>query len=318
MPKESRTYRRKRDKVLKMWRNRGMGRGSWRGTQRISVENLLPLGVSTPEDVLRMEQQVLEERDRLTAFLSSPGPSHHLSAIREESDIGSTVKDTVGDGACPLGMTQEEWDSQEAERKLAELVDQSQEMVFPSQDVRDRPDFDAIELPPRRNLQAIRAGRYFGGLKIISTNPHLDPPYGSCFNCWDQTHQVRMCPRPRNRLYRNCGRRNLVLEYCPRCGDKYRDRIGKGLEKPSGDSSRVVTLPTSVATPRLMLKTAPADFPFDQVSLEQDSEVSHPSIQSVEHPEVPTGSSGNVLQELKELDQLLQGLPPEVVRETKL
>ena len=73
----------------------------------------------------------------------------------------------------------------------------------------------AIEAPPR----PVRArGAQFGDLVRVPTNPTIDPPPYSCFNCWQWGHSRLRCPRPSVAMFcYNCGRRGVTLRTCPRC-----------------------------------------------------------------------------------------------------
>ena len=69
----------------------------------------------------------------------------------------------------------------------------------------------------------IRRGRNFGNLKLISTNPDIDPPRMSCYNCWQHNHRATNCPKPPRKFCSNCGRRGREVEACERCGDRFRE-----------------------------------------------------------------------------------------------
>lgn len=61
-------------------------------------------------------------------------------------------------------------------------------------------------------------GMLFGDLVEVPTNPTIDPPPYSCFNCWRMGHSRHRCPRPAVATYcYNCGRRGVTLRTCPRC-----------------------------------------------------------------------------------------------------
>ncbi|XP_058797064.1 uncharacterized protein LOC131673046 [Phymastichus coffea] len=66
-------------------------------------------------------------------------------------------------------------------------------------------------------------GAGFGNLRAIPTDPTIDPPGRSCFNCWMPGHSYRTCPRPTeaNQYCGNCGRRGVGVENCPRCAEEY-------------------------------------------------------------------------------------------------
>ncbi|OXU17618.1 hypothetical protein TSAR_015405, partial [Trichomalopsis sarcophagae] len=52
-----------------------------------------------------------------------------------------------------------------------------------------------------------RRGTLVGDLQPVPINPLVDPPPFSCFNCWQEGHRMRQCPRPVTRSYcRNCGK----------------------------------------------------------------------------------------------------------------
>lgn len=134
------------------------------------------------------------------------------------------------------------------------------------------------------------------------------------FNCWGQDHKVRMCPSLLGRFCWNCGWKNILVSDCSRCEDSYRRRVLKGVEDPlpgvSDDGESVEQQPfvesVSIEGPVVI---------FDQLSLDQVSGASQPS----RHSGVESNSFGiNLLQEFKELEQLLEGLPPEMMRETTL
>ena len=63
-----------------------------------------------------------------------------------------------------------------------------------------------------------REGRRGPCLASISINTTIDPPLGTCFNCWQDSHAWRACPRPKVAryclTYGCCG---VDLYSCPRC-----------------------------------------------------------------------------------------------------
>lgn len=67
-----------------------------------------------------------------------------------------------------------------------------------------------------------RRGTLAGELQPIPINPLIDPPPITCFNCWQEGHRVRQCPRPVTRSYcRNCGRSGVEERTCPRCSQLF-------------------------------------------------------------------------------------------------
>ncbi|KAJ8683402.1 hypothetical protein QAD02_019194 [Eretmocerus hayati] len=61
-------------------------------------------------------------------------------------------------------------------------------------------------------------GVIFKDLDPIPTDPTIDPPPKTCYNCWQKGHSQRTCPRPKvGRFCNNCGRRNVEINTCPRC-----------------------------------------------------------------------------------------------------
>ena len=70
------------------------------------------------------------------------------------------------------------------------------------------------------------SGIKFGGLVRIPTDPALDPPPFTCFNCWGRGHPALRCPLPQQRVFCfNCGRRDVDLSQCPRCSEPHRRYI---------------------------------------------------------------------------------------------
>lgn len=66
----------------------------------------------------------------------------------------------------------------------------------------------------------IKKGVMFEGLKIIPTDPSLDPPSGVCLSCWERGHIRRQCPTPyRGNFCSNCVRRGVILTSCPCCAE---------------------------------------------------------------------------------------------------
>lgn len=264
---------------------------------RIADEYQPPSDVSTPEEISRLEQRVWEDRARstriatsLSATISPIGPYLDRAACEEERELGTANGDATSmeEGAWDQELSQEELEIRQAERELEELVGDEATAYFPCQDEPDQPN----RKKSRDILQVIRSGKLFGGLTEIPTNPTVDPPYGTCLNCWGRNHQVWKCPFPLSLFCRNCGRKNLMILNCPRCEEPFRRIVSRALEDPipgdfvdiAGSSSR------------------------RQLSSEQVSEISQLSVQS----------SANLLQELRELEQLLKGLPTDVVREAKM
>ncbi|XP_043481111.1 uncharacterized protein LOC122510492 [Leptopilina heterotoma] len=96
------------------------------------------------------------------------------------------------------------------------------------------PVIEIASLEQGRNvLPVITRGVLFGGLKLIPTDPELDPPPGSCISCWQFGHRRNDCPNPQYGYCRNCGRRGVTMTDCPRCSDRHkRDMMMKyGREK---------------------------------------------------------------------------------------
>ena len=98
---------------------------------------------------------------------------------------------------------------------------------------------ERVPSPPRRSdapppatvevvepFPRVTKGIKFGGLTSIVTDPRVDPPLGSCFNCWQRGHVALRCPRPKQRNYCfNCGRVNVDMTVCPRCSGPHRRYI---------------------------------------------------------------------------------------------
>ena len=70
-----------------------------------------------------------------------------------------------------------------------------------------------------REQPAVRVnGVMFGGLRVIPTDPAVDPPPYHCYNCWQHGHDMPRCHRPRVRAFcNNCGRHGVDVRDCPRC-----------------------------------------------------------------------------------------------------
>lgn len=107
------------------------------------------------------------------------------------------------------------------------------------------------QLPPKRS------GVIFRDVKIIPTDPKIDPPPHACINCWQHGHCRARCPRPRNGTYcDNCGRRGVMLVStdipCPRCSAAYKRRkpTPSGPTNTFGDPSPEVSPMTHAPTPR--------------------------------------------------------------------
>ncbi|XP_031779874.1 PR domain zinc finger protein 2-like [Nasonia vitripennis] len=75
-------------------------------------------------------------------------------------------------------------------------------------------------------LKVKLSGLRYSGLKPIPTDPELDPPPYSCFNCWGRGHTVFNCPEPRHgKICLNCGRFGEDLNSCPRCRDRHAEYL---------------------------------------------------------------------------------------------
>lgn len=82
-------------------------------------------------------------------------------------------------------------------------------------------------------------GVKFGNLKPIPTDPTVDPPPYACFNCWDWGHSVFDCKEPQTTPFcYNCGRREVDMMNCPRCGDRHREFLGTGYQGRPRSMSR--------------------------------------------------------------------------------
>ena len=69
-------------------------------------------------------------------------------------------------------------------------------------------------------------GCRFGNLRSIPSNPNLDPPPHTCFNCRrnckdGKGHKVLECPEVYRLHCENCGRRGVHVLECPRCSEAY-------------------------------------------------------------------------------------------------
>lgn len=59
---------------------------------------------------------------------------------------------------------------------------------------------------------------------MIPFDPQLDPEPFTCYNCWSDDHPRRDCPEPPLHAYcRNCGRKDVEVQDCPRCAEAYRE-----------------------------------------------------------------------------------------------
>lgn len=71
-------------------------------------------------------------------------------------------------------------------------------------------------------------GIRYSKLDYVPLDPNLDPPPYRCFSCWERGHMSRACTFPLIALFcRNCGRRDVDLENCPRCSRAYRRELDK-------------------------------------------------------------------------------------------
>ncbi|OXU29053.1 hypothetical protein TSAR_015168 [Trichomalopsis sarcophagae] len=78
-----------------------------------------------------------------------------------------------------------------------------------------------------KHSKRVRGIRY-DGLDFVPLNPKLDPPPHRCFSCWERGHLSRTCMNPLISLFcRNCGRRDVDLEDCPRCSRAHRRESAK-------------------------------------------------------------------------------------------
>ena len=71
--------------------------------------------------------------------------------------------------------------------------------------------------------QGRTTGVLFNELEPVLFDPFLDPPGGACYNCWEQGHTRRQCPK---NIYpgdfcHNRGRLDVVMSTCPRCSKAY-------------------------------------------------------------------------------------------------
>ncbi|CAB0035341.1 unnamed protein product [Trichogramma brassicae] len=66
-------------------------------------------------------------------------------------------------------------------------------------------------------------GENFGGLEPVAFVSGLDPPRGACFNCHGSGHGRQQCwKRPMRVFCTNCGRGEVKVHACPRCGKAWR------------------------------------------------------------------------------------------------
>ncbi|XP_043470191.1 uncharacterized protein LOC122503635 [Leptopilina heterotoma] len=217
-------------------------------------------------------------------------------------------------------------------------------------------------------LPVIRAGRMFGGLDIIPTDPRVDPPPGVCHNCWCRGHGVNRCRAPRIEMCNNCGRREVVLMNCPRCSrvhkldmrrkygeDKYfahrenrsrkyqntgdvhkndassyqrssvgstsndaRNAIEAGSSVPNFQRDNDLVMETQSPSSReeeFPVLSFPLGNEFEMVlSQERDITSDQPALRVESHV---SASERNILEELRELNVLLQGVPEELAQEVR-
>ena len=82
----------------------------------------------------------------------------------------------------------------------------------------------------------------FGDLVSIPINTTIDPPLGVCFNCWQDGHARKACPRPKVARYcLNCGRRGVDLYFCLRCGPAHAKYVEEKFGQRAGSSGGVVS-----------------------------------------------------------------------------
>lgn len=189
-------------------------------------------------------------------------------------------------------------------------------------------------------LGPIKYGRIFGNLEIIPTDPNVDPPFRACFNCWQKDHQLMFCPGPMNQFCENCGRRNVAMSECPRCEKVYYEEMMRLEEKAyedydvqgfqfyqkrheeAGTSKRVVAPSLKITVPfsKVPKGSAARDPPIMKIPEET-------AILSISPPVSKASSSRlgmvcspkkSLLQGLRELEKLLEGLPSESIKEAKI
>lgn len=82
----------------------------------------------------------------------------------------------------------------------------------------------------------------YKNVEEIRTNPLLDPPPHSCFNCWSFGHNANGCPKPRNGFFcTNCGRIDRIVSNCERCKKAYFE--SKNLPNQTEERNRVIVNP---------------------------------------------------------------------------
>ncbi|XP_051172562.1 uncharacterized protein LOC127288898 [Leptopilina boulardi] len=170
------------------------------------------------------------------------------------------------------------------------------------------PASSVISASGRRQLPAVLAGIMFKGLDPILTDPRLDPPMRSCFNCWKRGHRLSDCPKEWADFCKNCGRREVTLNTCPRCSRVH----AEFLSQRDGTSS-------SRPSQRLVEREDPPPRNRRSSPVPQQVERPPPREENVE-PEarVVAASGPTLLDKLRELDQRLEGVPQELKEELKL
>ena len=124
----------------------------------------------------------------------------------------------------------------------------------------------AVDYWAPEDYPARTTGVMFGGLKVIPTDPRIDPPPHVCINCWERGHIRMACPKPRrNDICVNCGRRGVRVHQCPRCSDaqlrhniERRSRAHR-LEAEQSRSTSTAAGPANPASPRPQTSTRRSD-----------------------------------------------------------
>ncbi|XP_043469787.1 uncharacterized protein LOC122503348 [Leptopilina heterotoma] len=161
-----------------------------------------------------------------------------------------------------LGESLQAWESRAAEYELENLVNEGQrskeaqakinsanetqkvgtsgpQLIAPNMTIVDRNKHQYGETGATPTRPIIKSGRMFGSLDQIATDPDLDPPHGSCFNCWEKKHHLKDCPDQLNTFCRNCGRRNVLIDSCPRCARVFPKWLRRKADSKNSKGSKI-------------------------------------------------------------------------------
>ena len=118
-------------------------------------------------------------------------------------------------------------------------------------------------------------GTQFGGLVHVPVDPRVDAKPCTCFNCRRPGHRMAECAEPRTRaVCYNCGRLDVTMLTCPRCGPTYSGFLAQKKEAAAvsavvsaaqaTDSNADAISPRAVEAAALSIEqmdTTPADTP---------------------------------------------------------